>query len=85
MEGNLYPVLAPVNPALFPQLAMLFFALGGASTAYFLVYEFSTSTAKDAPAGQKRSLAKELVVAAICSLFLGLGSFFLMLYGGVYV
>ncbi|KAM9076986.1 dolichyl-diphosphooligosaccharide--protein glycosyltransferase subunit TMEM258-like [Megaptera novaeangliae] len=70
---------SPVNPAVFPHLTVVLLATGLFFTACFLVYEV-TSTAST------RCIYKELLIALVASLFMGLESFlFPLLWVGIYV
>ncbi|XP_047947272.1 transmembrane protein 258 [Salvia hispanica] len=72
------PISSPVPDAWYPTLAVLLLAVGLAITAFFFIYE-ATSSRKN------RNLAKELTTGAFASVFLGFGSLFLLLSSGVYV
>ncbi|KAJ1694532.1 hypothetical protein LUZ63_011230 [Rhynchospora breviuscula] len=71
-------VSSPVPVALYPSLAVVMLSVGFMITAFFFIYE-ATSTRKS------RSLTKELVISLFASVFLGFGSLFLLLASGVYV
>ncbi|CAG0917604.1 unnamed protein product [Notodromas monacha] len=65
--------VAPVNPAIFPHLTVVLLAIGLFFTAWFFVYEVtSTKYTKD--------LKKELLVSLVAAGFMGFGSLFLMLW-----
>ncbi|KAF8648320.1 hypothetical protein HU200_064901 [Digitaria exilis] len=53
-------------------------AVGLMLTASFFIYEATSSR-------RSRSLAKEVITAAVASVFLGFGSLFVLLASGVYV
>ncbi|KAK9904891.1 hypothetical protein WJX75_004936 [Coccomyxa subellipsoidea] len=69
---------SPVPLASYPTLAILLLISGLASTAVFFVYE-STKTK------HSRRLSQELLLGFLSSAFLGSGTFFLLLWTGVYV
>jgi len=75
------PYYSPLNPALYPQLAIILCTLGLIFASFFVVYEVSTTDSVT----KKRNLVKELTLAGPASVFLGLGSLFLLLWTGVYV
>ncbi|VDO22797.1 Uncharacterized protein BM_BM6900 [Brugia malayi] len=70
--------VGPVNPSLYPQLAVLLLAIGLFFMAWFFVYEVTSSKFT-------RVLMKELLISSVAALFLGFGSVFLMLWTGIYV
>ncbi|KAK6108726.1 hypothetical protein QQG55_33150 [Brugia pahangi] len=70
--------VGPVNPSLYPQLAVLLLAIGLFFMAWFFVYEVTSSKFT-------RVLIKELLISSVAALFLGFGSVFLMLWTGIYV
>ncbi|KAJ9183817.1 hypothetical protein P3X46_007624 [Hevea brasiliensis] len=72
------PITSPVPDTCYPTLAVSMLAIGLLFTAYFFVYEATSSR-------RNRSLAKELTTGAVASFFLGFGSLFLLLASGVYV
>ncbi|THU74836.1 hypothetical protein C4D60_Mb04t37600 [Musa balbisiana] len=72
------PVTSPVPVQWYPALSALLLVGGLFFTAFFFIYEATSST-------RNRSLAKEVVIAAVASTFLGFGSLFLLLATGVYV
>ncbi|XP_020250993.1 transmembrane protein 258 [Asparagus officinalis] len=72
------PISSPVPDAWYPTLAVLMLSVGLMVTAYFFVYETTSSK-------RNRCLAKEIATGAIASVFLGFGSLFLLLSTGVYV
>ncbi|KAK7291839.1 hypothetical protein RIF29_07305 [Crotalaria pallida] len=69
---------SPVPDAWYPTLSVFTLAIGLVLTAFFFIYEATTSR-------KTRSLAQELTTAAVASFFLGFGSLFLLLASGVYV
>eukprot|EP00898_Chlorokybus_atmophyticus_P005736 jgi/Chlat1/6163/Chrsp41S05706 len=68
----------PIPVDLYPILAVLLLSLGLIFAAAFFVYEVTSSKFS-------RQLSKELVTGGVASIFLGLGSLFLLLWTGVYV
>ncbi|CAF2132045.1 hypothetical protein HID58_012905 [Brassica napus] len=72
------PIASPIPVAMYPTLSVVTLAIGLVITAFFYIYE-ATSSRKN------RSLGKELATAAVASVFLGFGSLFLLLASGVYV
>ncbi|XP_068649364.1 uncharacterized protein [Aristolochia californica] len=71
-------ISSPVSVEWYPVYAFFLIALGLAVTAYFFIYE-ATSTRKS------RKLSTEFSSAIVASIFLGFGSLFLLLSSGVYV
>uniref|UniRef100_A0A914EH53 Dolichyl-diphosphooligosaccharide-protein glycosyltransferase subunit TMEM258 n=1 Tax=Acrobeloides nanus TaxID=290746 RepID=A0A914EH53_9BILA len=69
---------SPVNPALYPQLTILLLGIGLFFTAWFFVYEVTSTKGT-------RNISKELLVSSVAALFLGFGTVFLMLWVGIYV
>ncbi|XP_039041410.1 transmembrane protein 258-like [Hibiscus syriacus] len=69
-------ITSPVPDARYPTLAVLMLAVGLVLTASFFIYEATSSK-------RNRSLAKELTVGGVASVFLGFGSLFLLLSAGV--
>ncbi|XP_018450168.1 uncharacterized protein LOC108821673 [Raphanus sativus] len=72
------PIASPIPVAMYPTLSVFTLAIGLVITAFFFIYE-ATSSRKN------RSLGMELTTAAVASVFLGFGSLFLLLASGVYV
>ncbi|KAF4371477.1 hypothetical protein F8388_002005 [Cannabis sativa] len=72
------PITSPVPEVWYPTLAVVMLAVGLVLTAFFFIYEATSSR-------RTRSLAKELTTGAVASVFLGFGSLFLLLSSGVYV
>ncbi|KAJ0263060.1 Dolichyl-diphosphooligosaccharide-protein glycosyltransferase subunit OST5 [Hirschfeldia incana] len=72
------PIASPIPVAMYPILSLFTLTIGLVITAFFFIYE-ATSSRKN------RSLGKELATAAVASVFLGFGSLFLLLASGVYV
>ncbi|KAF8108640.1 hypothetical protein N665_0106s0040 [Sinapis alba] len=75
---NAKPIASPIPVAMYPTLSVFTLAIGLVTTAFFFIYE-ATSSRKN------RSLGVELTTAAVASVFLGFGSLFLLLASGVYV
>ncbi|XP_068653271.1 uncharacterized protein [Aristolochia californica] len=71
-------ISSPVSVDWYPVHAFFLIALGLAVTAYFFIYE-ATSTRKS------RKLSTEISCALVASVFLGSGTLFLLLSAGVYV
>ncbi|VDN58931.1 unnamed protein product [Dracunculus medinensis] len=67
----------PVNPSLYPQMAVVLLGIGLFFMAWFFVYEVTSTK-------YTRILLKELLISAVAALFLGFGSVFLMLWVGIY-
>ncbi|KAL1247119.1 hypothetical protein QQF64_022495 [Cirrhinus molitorella] len=69
---------SPVNPAVFPHLTVVLLAIGMFFTAWFFVYEVTSTK-------YTRDLYKELLISLVASLFMGFGVLFLLLFGkGMY-
>ncbi|VDN06209.1 unnamed protein product [Thelazia callipaeda] len=73
-----WTLMAPVNPSLYSQLAVLLLAIGLFFMAWFFVYEVTSTK-------YTRVLIKELLISTFAALFLGFGSVFLMLWTGIYI
>ncbi|XP_016399036.1 transmembrane protein 258-like [Sinocyclocheilus rhinocerous] len=69
---------SPVNPAVFPHLTVVLLAIGMFFTAWFFVYEVTSTK-------YTRDLYKELLISLVASLFMGFGVLFLLLWVGIYV
>ncbi|XP_047312218.1 transmembrane protein 258-like [Impatiens glandulifera] len=76
MSGK--PISSPIQAIWYPTLSFSMLSIGLALTAFFFIYEATTSR-------KNRSLAMELTTGTIASIFLGFGSLFLLLTCGVYV
>ncbi|KTG44000.1 hypothetical protein cypCar_00003198 [Cyprinus carpio] len=63
---------SPVNPAVFPHLTVVLMAIGMFFTAWFFVYEVTSTK-------YTRDLYKELLISLVASLFMGFGVLFLLL------
>lgn len=70
--------VSPVNPSVYPHLAIVLLSIGIFFMAWFFVYEVTATK-------YTRDLFKELVVALVASVFMGFGILFLMLWVGIYV
>ncbi|CAN0278876.1 unnamed protein product [Lampetra planeri] len=69
---------SPVNPAVFPHLTVVLLAIGVFFTAWFFVYEVTSTK-------YTRDIYKELLISLVASLFMGFGVLFLLLWVGIYV
>ncbi|KAG5273776.1 hypothetical protein AALO_G00155380 [Alosa alosa] len=65
---------SPVNPAVFPHLTVVLLAIGMFFTAWFFVYEVTSTK-------YTRDVYKELLISLVASLFMGFGVLFLLLLG----
>merc|ERR1712083_882120 len=70
--------VSPINPAVFPHLTLVLLGIGLFFTAWFFVYEVTSTKFT-------REIMKELVISAVASLFMGFGTLFLLLWVGIYV
>ncbi|CAG4946152.1 transmembrane protein 258 [Colias croceus] len=70
--------VSPINPAVFPHLTLLLLSIGIFFTAWFFVYEVTSTK-------NSRDLFKELLLSLVASLFSGFGILFLLLWVGIYV
>ncbi|XP_018567638.1 transmembrane protein 258 [Anoplophora glabripennis] len=77
-SAKLTRYVSPVNPAVFPHLTFVLLGIGIFFTAWFFVYEV-TSTKRT------RDIKKELLLALVASGFAGFGILFLLLSVGIYV
>jgi hypothetical protein len=75
---NMMRYTSPVMPSIFPHLTLILLGIGVFFTAWFFVYEV-TSTKKT------RALLKELVIAIVAASFMSFGLLFLLLWVGIYV
>uniref|UniRef100_A0A8V0ZIE8 Dolichyl-diphosphooligosaccharide-protein glycosyltransferase subunit TMEM258 n=1 Tax=Gallus gallus TaxID=9031 RepID=A0A8V0ZIE8_CHICK len=64
---------SPVNPAVFPHLTVVLLAIGMFFTAWFFVYEVTSTK-------YTRDIYKELLISLVASLFMGFGVLFLLLW-----
>ncbi|CAB3235251.1 oligosaccharyltransferase subunit 5 kud [Anticarsia gemmatalis] len=69
---------SPINPAVFPHLTLLLLGIGIFFTAWFFVYEVTSTKLS-------RDLFKELLLSLVAALFSGFGILFLLLWVGIYV
>ena len=70
--------ISPINPATYPQLAFVLLLIGLFFTAWFFVYEVTSTKFT-------RQIIKEVKLALASSLFMALGSVFLILSSRIYV
>ncbi|XP_014209781.1 transmembrane protein 258 isoform X2 [Copidosoma floridanum] len=70
--------VSPVNPSMFPWLAGLLLLIGIFFTAWFFVYEVTSTKFT-------RDIFKELLISLVAALFSGFGILFLLLWVGIYV
>ena len=70
--------LAPINPKVYPHLTITLMSIGLFFTAWFLVYEVTSTKFT-------RNLLKELMVASVAAVFMGFGTLFLLLWVGIFV
>jgi len=70
--------VSPVNPAIFATLTLVLLGIGLFFTAWFFVYEVTSTKFT-------REMPKELLISVVASIFMGLGSHFLILWVGIYV
>merc|ERR1711983_415446 len=70
--------VSPINPAVFPHLTLVLLGIGLFFTAWFFVYEVTSTKFT-------REMPKELLISVVASIFMGLGSHFLILWVGIYV
>lgn len=70
--------VSPVNPAIYPQLTLVLLSIGIFFTAWFFVYEVTSTKFT-------RELVKEVLFSAVAAVFMGLGTLFLALWVGIYV
>ena len=69
---------SPVNPAIYPHLALALLLIGLFVTAWFFVYEVTATKVE-------RAISKEILISFAASIFIGLGRLFLILSVGVFV
>lgn len=69
---------SPINPAVFPYLAVVLLTIGLFFMAWFFVYEVTSTKFT-------RDLFKEVLVSLVASFFMGFGVLFLLLWVGIYV
>ncbi|XP_015519225.1 transmembrane protein 258 [Neodiprion pinetum] len=70
--------VSPINPAVFPHLAVVLLGIGIFFTAWFFVYEVTSTKFT-------RDIFKELLVSLVAAIFSGFGVLFLLLWVGIYV
>ena len=70
--------LSPINPATYPHLALILLLIGLFFTAWFFVYEVTSTK-------YTRAIMKELIISIAASTFMGLGTLFMILWVGIYV
>jgi fatty acid desaturase len=70
--------VSPVNPSVYPHLSVVLLAIGIFFTAWFFVYEVTSTKFT-------REMMKEILISIIASIFMGLGTLFLLLWVGIYV
>ncbi|GAM25304.1 hypothetical protein SAMD00019534_084790, partial [Acytostelium subglobosum LB1] len=74
----LVPYNSPVDPVLYPFLAFLFCVVGLTFFASFIVSQLQAKSST-------RNIVNESIHALVASGILGLGIFFVMLAGGIYL
>jgi len=72
------PYNSPVDPALYPTVALVLMIAGLVFSALFFVQQVTATKAS-------RNFTKEVTMAAVSSIFMGLGMMFTMLAVGIYV
>lgn len=70
--------ISPVNPAIFSHLTLVLMAIGLFFTAWFFVYEVTSTKFT-------REKTKEVLISLIASIFMGMGTHFLILWVGIYL
>lgn len=70
--------VSPVNPTVFPVLAVVLLGIGIFFTAWFFVYEVTSTKFT-------RDIFKELLISLVAAIFSGFGVLFLLLWVGIYV
>lgn len=70
--------VSPINPSVYPHLSVVLLAIGLFFTAWFFVYEVTSTKFT-------REILKEILISIIASIFMGLGTLFLLLWVGIYV
>ncbi|CAF0752745.1 unnamed protein product [Didymodactylos carnosus] len=70
--------VSPVNPSAYPTLSIILLGIGIFVMSWFFVYETTSSK-------YNRNFKKEILIAAVASIFLGFGGLFLLLWVGIYV
>ncbi|KRX81310.1 Serine incorporator 1, partial [Trichinella sp. T6] len=69
--------VAPINPAVYPPLAVTLLSIGLFFAAWFMVYEVTSSKFT-------RNLLKEILLALVASAFMGVGVLFLLLWNSTF-
>ena len=70
--------ISPVNPTVFPHLTVVLLAIGMFFTAWFFVYEVTSTK-------YTRDIYKEFLISLVASLFMGFGVLFLLLWVSIYI
>lgn len=70
--------VSPINPSVFPVLALTLTGIGIFFTAWFFVYEVTCTKFT-------RDIFKELLISLVAAIFCGFGILFLLLWVGIYV
>ena len=70
--------MSPVKPTIYPTLSIVLLAIGLFFTAWFFVYEVTSTKFT-------REIFKEIMISFIASVFMGLGTLFMLLWVGIYV
>lgn len=73
--------VSPINPSVFPHLAIVLLTIGTFFTAWFFVYVVSRPKASN----KAGAVFKELLISLFAAVFLGFGILFLLLSVGIYV
>ena len=73
------PLEPPVEPESFLKIFVSFMSIGLIFVAYFFAEQCSAKSAKE------RSIIKELIIATIGSVFLGIGFLFLLLWARIWI
>lgn len=79
------PVYSPIPVGLYNVIAVLLAFLGFTSFAWFLMYERSNALRTETLSEGKKGFVKELQLALVASIFMGLTALFVLLAAGVYV
>ena len=75
---EMFRYAGPVNPAVFPHLAITLLTIGTFFATWFFVYEVTSNK-------YTRQLKKELSISVISAGFLGFGTLFLCNWAGVFI
>lgn len=75
---KLLPLNSPIHTELYPLLTTVLLVLGALTSASFCLYQVSRTR-------HSRVLAQEVLLAGVSAVLLGLGSFFLLLWTGVFL